>query len=57
MNTKNDIAAAIAEELLNDDVLDVNNFNGDMPALLNCVRETVMKNLRDFIIVSGRLIP
>lgn len=37
---RNDIAKSIAEDLLNNDVLDENNFSYDTDALLNYVKKS-----------------
>lgn len=50
---REDIAKRIAEELLNDNVLDEQNFNYDTDAILRHVQDTILSHLRDFTLVSG----
>jgi hypothetical protein len=53
---REDIAKRIAEELLNDNVLDEQNFNYDTDAILQHVQDTVLSHLRDFTLVQGNLL-
>lgn len=54
--SRQDIAKRIAEELLNDNVLDEQNFNYDADAILQHVQDTVLSHLRDFTLVQGNLL-
>ena len=51
---REDIAKHIAEELLNDNVLDENNFNYDTDAILQHVQDTVLSHLRDYSLLAGQ---
>ena len=53
---REDIAKHIAEELLNDNVLDENNFNYDTDAILQHVQDTVLSHLRDYSLLAGTII-
>ena len=51
--TKKELAAKIAQELLANDMLDENNYSYDTVNLLDEVREIIIKNLADYVIISG----
>jgi len=51
---REDIAKRIAEELLNDNVLDEQNFNYDTDAILQHVQDTVLSHLRDYSLLAGQ---
>ncbi|MEH2948391.1 hypothetical protein AALD22_13620 [Lachnospiraceae bacterium 56-18] len=53
MSSEN-IAKRIAEELLNDNVLDEQNFNYDTDAILQHVQDTVLSHLRDYSLLAGQ---
>ena len=53
MSSEN-IAKRIAEELLNDNVLDAQNFNYDTDAILQHVQDTVLSHLRDYSLLAGQ---
>ncbi len=53
MSSEN-IAKRIAEELLNDNVLDEQNFNYDTDAILQHVQYTVLSHLRDYSLLAGQ---
>lgn len=50
---RNDIAKSIAEDLLNNDVLDENNFSYDTDALLNYVQKIILEHIKDYSLLSG----
>lgn len=50
---RNSIAKAIAEDLLNNEVLDENNFNYDTDALLNYVQKIILEHIKDYSLLSG----
>ena len=52
---RTDIAMLIAEELLESDALDLNNFGYDVDSLLSFVREIILSHLKDYLIISGAL--
>ncbi len=54
--SRSDIALTIAEDLMEQDALDLNNFSNDTDALLNFVQETILNHLKDYLIVSGCLL-
>lgn len=51
---REDIAKRIAEDLLNDNVLDEQNFNYDTDAILQHVQDTVLSHLRDYSLLAGQ---
>ena len=53
MSSEN-IAKRIAEELLNDNVLDEQNVNYDTDAILQHVQDTVLSHLRDYSLLAGQ---
>ncbi len=53
---RTDIALAIAEDLLEQDALDLNNFSNDTNALLEFVQKIILNHLKDYLIVSGCLL-
>lgn len=53
---RTDIALSIATELLDNDVLDLNNFECDADSLLCFVQETILNHLKDYLIVAGALL-
>lgn len=57
MNTgRADIAYQIAEDLLNNDALDLNNFCNDTDAILQLVQRIILTRLKDYLIVFGNVI-
>lgn len=53
---RKDIAYQIATELLDNDVLDLNNFGYDADSLLIFVQEIILSHLKDYLIISGALL-
>ncbi len=53
---RTDVAFSIAEDLLEQDALNLDNFADDADALLNFVQEIVLEHLKDYLIVSGYLL-
>ncbi len=51
---RDNIARAIAEELLDNDILDIHNFSGDAEGILGCTQEIILKHLQDYLIILGR---
>ena len=49
---REDIAKRIAEELLNDNVLDEQNFNYDTDAILQHVQDTVLSHIKDYSLLA-----
>lgn len=54
--SREDIAKRIAEDLLNFDTLDTNNFNGNTDAALKFVESIVLERLKDFTLVQGNIL-
>lgn len=54
--SRKDIARRIAEDLLDNNALDENNFNYDTDAILEYVQGVVLAHLRDFTLVQGDLL-
>lgn len=54
--SRKDIARRIAEDLLNNDVLDEQNFNYDTDAILEYVQGVVLAHLSDFTLVQGNVL-
>lgn len=53
---RDNIAMSIAEELLDNDILDENNFSFDTDALLQCVSKIILEHLKDYLIISGNVL-
>ena len=53
---RTDIAMLIAEELLESDALDLNNFGRNTDSLLSFVQEIILNHLKDYLIVSRTLL-
>lgn len=53
---RTDIAYQIATELLDNDVLNLNNFGYDADSLLIFVQEIILSHLKDYLIISGALL-
>lgn len=50
---RNELTRTIAQDLLNNDTLDVNNFCNDVDAILQLVQQIILTRLKDYLIVSG----
>lgn len=55
-SSRENIAMEIARDLLDNDILDENNFSFDADALLQCVSEIVLEHLKDYLIISGNVL-
>lgn len=53
--SREDIAKRIAEELLNDNVLDEQNFNYDTDAILKHVQDTVLSHIKDYSLLASTI--
>lgn len=53
--SRTDIAKAIAEDLLNNDVLDENNFSYDTAVILEYVQNIILEHLKDYSLLSGAI--
>ena len=53
---KRKIAEKIALELLDNDILDINNFGNETLKVLEVVQGIIIENLSDFLIISGQVI-
>ena len=53
---RDNLAMAIANELLDNEILDENNFSHDTDALLQCVSGIILAHLKDYVIVSGNVL-
>ncbi len=53
---RNDIAKAIAADLLDNDVLDENNFSYDTAAILEYVQNIISEHLKDYSLLSGTIL-
>lgn len=53
---RREIARKIAEDLLNSNTLDENNFNYDADMILEYVQDVVLEHLRDFSFVQGNIL-
>ena len=51
--TKKDIATKIAETMLDDGMLDENNYNDDTVALLKDVQSIILEQLENYIMIIG----
>ncbi len=50
-----DIAKAIAEDLLNNDLLDENNFSYDTATILGYVQNIILEHIKDYSLLSGTI--
>lgn len=50
-----DITKAIAADLLDNDVLDENNFSYDTAAILEYVQNIILEHLKDYSLLSGTI--
>lgn len=53
---RNILVMDIAQELLDKEILDENNFSYDTETLLQCTCGIILEHLKDYILISGRLI-
>ncbi len=53
--SRQDIARSIAEDLLNNDVLDEHNFSYDTDAILEYVQNVVIDHLKDYSLLAGTI--
>lgn len=53
---RNAIAMQIAQELLDNEVLDENNFSYDLNALLDYTTGIILKHLEDYMLISGTIV-
>lgn len=53
---RENIAMAIANELLDNKILDENNFSYDTDALLQYVSGIILAHLKDYVILSGDIL-
>ena len=52
---RDNIAMKIARELLDNDVLDKNNFSYDTAAILEYVQNIILEHLKDYSLLSGTI--
>ena len=52
---RDNIAMKIARELLDNDVLDENNFSYDTAAILEYVQNIILEHLKDYSLLSGTI--
>ena len=50
---RDDIAKAIAEDLLDNDVLDENNFSHDTAAIIQYVQNVILEHIKDYSLLCG----
>ena len=53
---RTDIAKSIAEDLLNNDVLEEHNFSYDTAAILEYVQNIILEHLKDYSLLSGTIL-
>ena len=53
---RNDIAKAIAEDLLYNDALDEHNFSYDTVTILEYVQNIILEHLKDYSLLSGTIL-
>ena len=46
----------IAQEMLNKEILDENNFSNDLNALLEYASEIILDYLKDYMLIIGTLV-
>lgn len=54
--TREEVAERIARELLNNDVLDINNYSNDTQAAVDDAQLIVLEVLQDYILIKGTII-
>lgn len=54
--SRNAIAMEIAQELLDKEVLDENNFSYNSNALLEYTAEIILKHLEDYLLIFGTIV-
>ncbi len=52
---RDNIAMEIAKELLDNDILDEDNFSYDTAAILEYVRNIILEHLKDYSLLSGTI--
>ena len=52
---RDNIAMEIAKELLDNDILDENNFSYDTAAILEYIRNIILEHLKDYSLLSGTI--
>lgn len=52
---RTDIAKSIAKDLLNNDILDENNFSYDTAAILEYVQNIILEHIKDYFLLSGTI--
>lgn len=50
---KSDIAVRIAEDMLDNGMLDEQNYNYDTGALVEDVKNMILEHLKDYLIIAG----
>ncbi len=53
---RNMLVTEIAQELLDRELLDENNFSHDTEALLQCASRIILEHLKDYMLICGKLI-
>ena len=53
---RNEIVMAIAQRLLDEELLDINNFSYDTDTMLQCVSKIILKHLEDYTLVIGTVV-
>ncbi len=52
---RDNIAMEIAKELLDNDILDEDNFSYDTAAILEYVQNIILEHLKDYSLLSGTI--
>jgi len=52
---RDNLAMEIARELLDNDILDENNFSYDTAAILEYVQNIILEHLKDYSLLSGTI--
>ncbi len=52
---RDNLAMEIARELLDNDILDENNFSYDTAAILEYIRNIILEHLKDYSLLSGTI--
>lgn len=53
---RTEIARGIAEDLLEHEVLDENNFSDDTEAIIEYVQKTILEHLKEYVIILGSVL-
>ena len=53
---RKEIAMVIAQQMLDEELLELNNFSHDTNAILQCVSNIILKHLEDYVLVIDTVV-